>query len=66
MNKSDFLPTQMQDRISYEERVQRCRDLAKAEKEDKVLAEMDAFYDGQSTDQSTNMDKQEINSWIEA
>ncbi len=66
MNRSQYLPTQIQDRISYEEKVQRARDLAKAEKDDQITEEMDKQFQGKSTDQSKNMDKQEINSWIEA
>jgi len=52
MRKSEYLPTHIQDRISYEERVQRARDMAKEEKEMAVLAEMEEFYAGKSTDQS--------------
>ena len=66
IKRSEYLPTQIQDRISYEEKVQRARDLAKAEKDDKITAEMDALYHGASTDQSKNMDRQEICSFMSA
>ncbi len=64
MNRSQYLPTQIQDRISYEEKVQRARDLAKAEKDDQITAEMDKQFQGKSTDQSTNFDRKEINSFL--
>ena len=64
MRKSEYLPTHIQDRISYEERVQRARDMAKEEKEMAVLAEMEEFYAGKSTDQSLNYDHKEINSFM--
>ncbi len=66
MNRSNFLPTQIQDRISYEQKVQRARDLAKAEKDDQITTEMDKQFQGKSTDQSTNMDRQEICSFMSA
>jgi len=64
MRKSEYLPTQIQNRISYEDRVHRARDMAKEEKEIAVLAEMDEFYTGKSTDQSLNYDRKEINSFM--
>ncbi len=64
MRKSSFTPTHIHVRISYEEIVQRGRDMAKEEKEGKVLAEMDEFYSGESTDNTYNADKHEINRYM--
>ena len=66
MNRSEFLPTQIQDRISYEERLENARRMAKAEKDDQITAEMDKFYAGESTDQSINYDRQELNDYMSA
>ena len=66
IKRSEYLPTQIQDRISYEEKVQRARDLAKAEKDDKITAEMDAQFQGASTDQSSNYDSKELNDYMSA
>ena len=64
MRKSEFLPTQIQMRISYEERLENARRMAKAEKDDQVTAEMDAQYHGASTDQSINYDSKELNDYM--
>ena len=66
IKRSEFLPTQIQMRISYEQKVQRARDLAKAEKDDKITAAMDAQYQGASTDQSSNYDRKELNDYMSA
>ncbi len=65
MNKSEYTPTHIQSRISYKERLERGRDMAKEEKESQVLAEMDYFYSGASTDNTDNADKHEINTYME-
>ncbi len=66
MNRSQYLPTQIQDRISYEEKLERARDLAKAEKDDQITTEMDKQFQGKSTDQSSNYDSKELNSFMSA
>ena len=63
MKKSEFLPYRVQTRIDYEEKLERARELAKAER--KVLAEMDKHYQGSSTDQSVNSNCKELNSYME-
>ena len=66
MNRSEFLPTQIQDRISYEERLENARRMAKAEKDDQITAELDAQFYGASTDQSSNYDRKELNEYMSA
>ena len=66
MNRSEFLPTQIQDRISYAGCLENAGRMAKAEKDDQITAEMDAQFHGASTDQSSNYDRQELNSFMSA
>lgn len=53
------LPHHVQKAIDFKERCEKAREMASAESVD------DSFYQGMATNQSLNMDKQEINSYIE-
>ncbi len=54
-----YTPTQQRYK-DEQKKSRRAKELAAGEKHD------DSFYRGKSTDQSVNMDRAEINSWMEA
>ena len=64
MNKSEATPFYIQTRISYEERLENARCLAKEERESQVLKEMNKFYSSASTDNKGNKDREEINEYM--
>ncbi len=65
MKLFEATPFKIQVGINEEERLSRARGMAKAEKESKVLAEMDDFYSGKATDNTNNYDRKELNSFME-
>ena len=64
IKKSEFTPYVIQTRIDESERLQRARDLHKAEKENKVIEAMDVFYTGELTDNEFNFDRKEIHDYM--
>ncbi len=64
MRKSEATPFIVQERITARERSEKARALADREKCANDI--IDGFYSGNSTDNTNNYDKKEINSYMSA
>jgi len=62
VKKYEHLPDYVQRAINAKEKLEKARALAWGEKI--ATEQYDAFYNGKSTDNSNNYDKQEINSFM--